>query len=192
MAKDKDKYGIKETRANIKKYGPLKKKPKKELTLEERQPRTLFPNKTEAVNNMMFARQKKKKAVPGTMKGKQVDTTKGPNMSATNKPKTKPAPAPKKSTVKKDGKGTGLLFDKNKLTDTFLRKEKRDLRKTKTPDSGPSPKKKEKKFDRMKAARNQQRAAQKSMGFKKGGKVSSCSKRADGCAMKGKTRGRMV
>ena len=29
-------------------------------------------------------------------------------------------------------------------------------------------------------------------GYKKGGKVSSASKRADGCAIKGKTRGRMV
>jgi hypothetical protein len=29
-------------------------------------------------------------------------------------------------------------------------------------------------------------------GMKKGGKVSSSSKRADGCAMRGKTRGRMV
>ena len=32
----------------------------------------------------------------------------------------------------------------------------------------------------------------KNMGYKKGGMVSSASKRADGCAMKGKTRGRMV
>jgi len=32
----------------------------------------------------------------------------------------------------------------------------------------------------------------KEMGYKKGGKVSSCSKRADGCAVKGKTKGRMV
>jgi hypothetical protein len=31
-----------------------------------------------------------------------------------------------------------------------------------------------------------------SMGFKKGGKVSSASKRADGCAQRGKTRGKMV
>mgnify|MGYP003346941174 FL=1 len=30
------------------------------------------------------------------------------------------------------------------------------------------------------------------MGMKKGGKVSSASKRADGCAMRGKTKGRMV
>jgi hypothetical protein len=29
-------------------------------------------------------------------------------------------------------------------------------------------------------------------GYKKGGKVSSASKRADGCAIKGKTRGKMV
>ena len=29
-------------------------------------------------------------------------------------------------------------------------------------------------------------------GYNKGGKVSSASKRADGCAMKGKTKGRMV
>lgn len=29
-------------------------------------------------------------------------------------------------------------------------------------------------------------------GMKKGGKVSSASKRADGCAVKGKTKGRMV
>jgi hypothetical protein len=32
----------------------------------------------------------------------------------------------------------------------------------------------------------------KNMGYKKGGMVSSASKRADGCAMKGKTRGKMV
>jgi len=32
----------------------------------------------------------------------------------------------------------------------------------------------------------------KKMGMKKGGKVSSASKRADGCATKGKTRGKMV
>ena len=32
----------------------------------------------------------------------------------------------------------------------------------------------------------------KALGMKKGGMVSSASKRADGCAIKGKTRGRMV
>jgi hypothetical protein len=32
----------------------------------------------------------------------------------------------------------------------------------------------------------------KALGMKKGGSVSSASKRADGCAVKGKTRGKMV
>jgi hypothetical protein len=32
----------------------------------------------------------------------------------------------------------------------------------------------------------------KDMGYKKGGSVSSASKRADGCCIKGKTRGKMV
>lgn len=44
-------------------------------------------------------------------------------------------------------------------------------------------------------ARKQEAAAQKmrgAYGFKKGGSVSSASKRADGCAVKGKTRGKMV
>lgn len=35
-------------------------------------------------------------------------------------------------------------------------------------------------------------AAPTQPGMKKGGKVSSASKRADGCAVKGKTKGRMV
>lgn len=35
-------------------------------------------------------------------------------------------------------------------------------------------------------------AARKATGYAKGGKVGSASKRADGCAIKGKTRGRIV
>lgn len=38
----------------------------------------------------------------------------------------------------------------------------------------------------------QQAEAESKGGMKKGGKVSSASKRADGCAIKGKTKGRMV
>ena len=34
--------------------------------------------------------------------------------------------------------------------------------------------------------------AYQNAGYKKGGKVSSASKRADGCCVKGKTRGKMV
>jgi hypothetical protein len=42
--------------------------------------------------------------------------------------------------------------------------------------------------------KTQQQAAMesKSTGMKKGGKVSSASKRADGCCVKGKTKGRML
>lgn len=35
-------------------------------------------------------------------------------------------------------------------------------------------------------------AKERSKGLKKGGKVSSASSRADGCAIKGKTKGRMI
>jgi len=38
----------------------------------------------------------------------------------------------------------------------------------------------------------QARAKIKAMGYAKGGKVSSASKRADGCATKGKTKGTMI
>ena len=42
------------------------------------------------------------------------------------------------------------------------------------------------------AASDIEEEKKKKIGMKKGGKVSSASKRADGCATKGKTRGRMV
>ena len=184
MAKDNDKYGKKEIQENIKKFGPLKKKPKKELTLEERQPRKLFPNKKDAVNNMMFARQKKKAAVSGTMKGKQVDTTKGPNMSQVNKPERKrvadninkkdlkPAPAPKPKAVSGS--------ESFKPTDT---KKGPNMSKVNKPE------KKENKMDRREMGRALQRKAQASMGFKKGGSVKRNMR--DGCAVRGKTKGKM-
>jgi hypothetical protein len=42
------------------------------------------------------------------------------------------------------------------------------------------------------AGRKTRQQAKEEMGMKKGGKVSSASRRADGCAIKGKTKGRMV
>jgi hypothetical protein len=42
------------------------------------------------------------------------------------------------------------------------------------------------------SGRKTRQQAKSEMGMKKGGKVSSASKRADGCAIKGKTKGRMV
>jgi len=96
---------------------------------------------------------------PGSSGYKPTQTNKGPNMSAVNKPKS-------------DNKGKGYKLKK----DATVRKTDRE-----------ETKKKEEKFDRMAAARNQQRAAQKSMGFKKGGMV-----KRDGCAVRGKTRGKLI
>jgi hypothetical protein len=42
------------------------------------------------------------------------------------------------------------------------------------------------------AGKKTKQQAQMEAGMKSGGKVSSASKRADGCAMRGKTKGRMV
>jgi hypothetical protein len=42
------------------------------------------------------------------------------------------------------------------------------------------------------AMRKNPYSTEEDSGYKKGGKVSSASKRADGCAVKGKTKGRMV
>ena len=46
--------------------------------------------------------------------------------------------------------------------------------------------------EKKKAAMAAQTGAPAQPGMKKGGSVSSASKRADGCAMRGKTRGKMV
>jgi hypothetical protein len=43
-----------------------------------------------------------------------------------------------------------------------------------------------------KVLQEEEQKRKKITGMKKGGKVSSASKRADGCAIKGKTRGKMV
>ena len=57
-----------------------------------------------------------------------------------------------------------------------------------SPDEGPTMNVRPK-TERQKKAAKDIRAA---MGMKKGGSVSSASKRADGCAQKGKTKGRMI
>ena len=46
--------------------------------------------------------------------------------------------------------------------------------------------------DKRKKLELQQQAGARGIQMKKGGKVSSASKRADGCCVKGKTKGRMV
>ena len=47
-------------------------------------------------------------------------------------------------------------------------------------------------LDRRAAAKRGMRQGLKDEGYKAGGKVSSASSRADGCAVKGKTKGRMI
>lgn len=47
-------------------------------------------------------------------------------------------------------------------------------------------------LDRRAAAKRGLRQGLKDQGYKAGGSVSSASKRADGCAIRGKTKGRMV
>ena len=46
--------------------------------------------------------------------------------------------------------------------------------------------------DRKKSKREEEEAKKMDATMKKGGKVSSASKRADGCAVRGKTKGKMV
>jgi preprotein translocase subunit YajC len=68
-----------ETRKNLVKFGPLVKKPKKKLTMEERQPIPKYGRGilSSEQPTAMFRRQKKKTYVKGTMEGKQVNTTGG-------------------------------------------------------------------------------------------------------------------
>jgi hypothetical protein len=51
---------------------------------------------------------------------------------------------------------------------------------------------KDKELDVLATAARRQMAEKSKRGYKKGGSVSSASKRADGCAVKGKTRGKFV
>jgi hypothetical protein len=103
------------------------------------------------------------------MKGKQVDTTKGPNMSVNKKPANKPA-------EKKTGSGTGVTMTSMGASKLEPRNKDERMNLKKRGPSKPG-----------------------MTGFKKGG---SCKSRKgyksggmvkrDGCAMRGKTRGRMV
>jgi hypothetical protein len=58
--------------------------------------------------------------------------------------------------------------------------------------SGDKDKEQEEKMKQMQAQLDAASGKNKAPGMKKGGKVSSASSRADGCATKGKTKGRFV
>ena len=101
---------------NIKKYGPLTTAEKKELTLEERQPvgfgKGILGNQQP---DRMFRTQRKKKPVSGTMKGKQVDTSKAPNMNQVNKSDGTKAT---KATTKATTKSKAPIVTKKQLEDS--------------------------------------------------------------------------
>ena len=154
-------------------------------------------------DTQISARQSRASRAPGSEGYKPTKTDMGPNMSQVNKMDKKPAPAPKKDTapVYQDAK----LNKSNAPQPNMNQVNKPDAKST------PAPKKGE---DKMEWAKNAMKSAQGllqrptspsdykkggkvGMGmtknkYKKGGSVSSCSKRADGCAVKGKTKGRMV
>lgn len=148
-----------ERKALLKNPG-MNEKTRKRLTAEQERADKRVKTKKAIYGPAPAPKVNKKKAssLPSPKKIKQNQNI-GPNMSAVNKPKS-------------DDKGKGFKLKK----DATVRKTDRE-----------ETKKKKEKFDRMAAARNQQRMAQKSMGFKKGGAV-----KRDGCAMRGKTKGRMV
>lgn len=154
-------------------------------------------------DTQISARKSRASRAPGSEGYKPTKTDMGPNMSQVNKMDKKPAPAPKKDTapVYQDAK----LNKSNAPQPNMNQVNKPDRDKT-VRDA--MPKKGE---DKMEWAKNAMKSAQGllqrptsmkkggkvGMGmtknnYKKGGSVSSCSKRADGCAVKGKTKGRMV
>jgi hypothetical protein len=142
----------------------------------------------------MEKRQKKKTAVPGTMKGKQVDTTIGPNMSGIKKVdknfNPKPVEGPEKLTFKpsQDAK----LNKSNAPMPNFTPKK---VDKMDAPKKEMTMMEKAKDIigvgreatEKEKMGRALQDNARKSMGMKKGGKV-YCK---DGCAVRGKTKGKL-
>ena len=75
---------------NEKKLGPLTKKPKKKLTMKERQPirfgKGIFDGQSNQPDRM-FRKQRKKSAVSGQMKGAPINTTGAPKYTTVNKPK---------------------------------------------------------------------------------------------------------
>lgn len=117
------------------------------------------------------------------------ETKAAPKVTAKAAPKSEAAPTPKAETAPEPKK-------------TAKEQMKEAIKPPKLPESFSSSKasgeKKASDFSAFKKSlgafpRSQRTvAAEKSSGMKKGGMVSSASKRADGCAIRGKTRGRMV
>jgi hypothetical protein len=160
-------------------------------------------------DTQISARQSRASRAPGSEGYKPTKTDMGPNMSQVNKPERKKLidKMPDKMVIPPKPEGN-IASRVDNSDNTRIGPNMNQVNK---PDAKPAPKKDE---DKMKWARNAMKSAQGllqrptspsdykkggkvGMGmtknkYKKGGSVSSCSKRADGCAVKGKTKGRMV
>lgn len=152
-------------------------------------------------DTQISARQSRASRAPGSEGYKPTKTDMGPNMSQVNKPKRD---LRLRDVMPK--KDDAPVYQDAKLNRSNAPQP--NMSQVNKPDAKPAPKKDE---DKMKWARNAMKSAQGllqrptsmkkggkvGMGmtknkYKKGGSVSSCSKRADGCVIKGKTKGRMV
>jgi hypothetical protein len=175
MAEPKPYYGISKLSDRAKK--------RKEVAKERAQAKKDYQNKKSSST-----------AVSGTMKGKQVDTTISPNMSGIKKVdknfKPKPVEGPEKLTFKpsQDAK----LNKSNAPMPNFTPKK---VDKMDAPKKEMTMMEKAKDIigvgreatEKEKMGRALQDNARKSMGMKKGGKVYS----KDGCAVRGKTKGKL-
>tara|TARA_R110000765_G_C18525928_1_gene558879 strand:+ start:55 stop:555 length:501 start_codon:yes stop_codon:yes gene_type:complete len=158
---------------NEKKLGPLTKKPKKKLTMKERQPIRFGKGIFDGPSNQpdrMFRKQRKKSAVSGQMKGAPINTTGAPKYTTVNKPKqagdikkgvkvykSNGNAVPGDRAVKKKAPITPSLISKN-TPSSINRMDKTKSKKTKVV----TPAKKKK--------LTLQQKAQESMGFKVGGR----------------------
>ena len=158
---------------NEKKLGPLTKKPKKKLTMKERQPIRFGKGIFDGPSNQpdrMFRKQRKKSAVSGQMKGAPINTTGAPKYTTVNKPKqagdikkgvkvykSNGNAVPGDRAVKKKAPITPSLISKN-TPSSINRMDKKKSKKTKVV----TPAKKKK--------LTLQQKAQESMGFKVGGR----------------------
>jgi|TARA_R110000824_G_C14840030_1_gene638875 hypothetical protein len=158
---------------NEKKLGPLTKKPKKKLTMKERQPIRFGKGIFDGLSNQpdrMFRKQRKKSAVSGQMKGAPINTTGAPKYTTVNKPKqagdikkgvkvykSNGNAVPGDRAVKKKAPITPSLISKN-TPSSINRMDKTKSKKTKVV----TPAKKKK--------LTLQQKAQESMGFKVGGR----------------------
>ena len=150
-------------------------------------------------DTQISARQSRASRAPGSEGYKPTKTDMGPNMSQVNKPDVKRDKTIRDVMPKKDD---APVYQDAKLNKSNAPQP--NMSQVNKPDAKPAPKKGE---DKMEWAKNAMKSAQGllqrptspsdykkggkvGMGmtknkYKKGGSVSSCSKRADGCAVKG-------